>query len=184
MRKAGLPFVSLVPDSGYPECDLVLTTCAEAKYYGSRAMWVEELDDNPFVLKGQILSRLMNAKETLLIGVDPGTRIGMAVYYGEVNLEFATFDSVESLCTGVVSFVKKVPTKRMIVRIGNGNPALAMKLTSALTDEALCATVEIVDEAGTSARSVRMKGVQGDQRAAAKIAFRKGVAFSSVSTRD
>lgn len=183
MRRAGLPFVSLVPSASYAACDLVLTTGAEAEYYGSHAMPAEDLDENPFVFKGQVLSRLTGAEETLLIGVDPGTRIGMAVYYGETSLQFATFDSVDRIRAGVASFVKKVPAKKTMVRIGNGNPAQAMVLALFLTDEMPHATVEIVDEAGTSARGVKMKGIQGDQRAASKIAFRKGVAFVHSSPR-
>jgi hypothetical protein len=162
---------------------LILTTCAEAGDYGSRAVSVEELDDNPFVFKGQILSRLTNAKEILLMGVDPGTRIGMAVYYGDASLEFATFDSIDGLRVRVNSYIRKVPAKKMVVKIGNGNPALAMALALSLTNEVPRVTVEVVDEAGTSTRSVGMKGVQGDQRAAARIAFRKGVAFACPSSR-
>lgn len=183
MREARLPFVSLVPGSSYLPCDLVLTTGAEAGDYGFRAMAAEDLDDDPFVLKGQILSRLSDAKATLLIGVDPGTRTGMAVYYGEANLEFATFGSLEGLRGNIVSFAKKVPAKRTVIRIGNGNPAKALVLALSLTDEVPGAAVEVVDEAGTSTRNTRMKGIQGDQRAAAKIAFRKGVAFARPSPR-
>jgi hypothetical protein len=162
---------------------LVLTTCAEAGDYGSRAVFVEELDDNPFVFKGQILSRLTNAKETLLMGVDPGTRIGMAVYYGNANLEYVTFDSVNGLRAGVTSFIRKVPAKKKVVRIGNGNRALAMAIALSLMNEVSYAIVEVVDEAGTSARSVGMKGVQGDQRAAARIAFRRGVVLTRPNPR-
>jgi hypothetical protein len=144
---------------------------------------VEELDDNPFVFKGQILSRLTNAREILLMGVDPGSRIGMAVYYGDANLEFATFDSIDGLRASVTSFIRKVPAKKTVVRIGNGNPVLAVALALSMLNEGPHVNVEVVDEAGTSARSVRMKGVQGDQRAAARIAFRKGVVFTRPNPR-
>jgi hypothetical protein len=40
----------------------------------------------------------------------------------------------------------------------------------------------VVDEAGTSTRGMRMRGIQGDQMAAARIAFRRGVAFK-ISSR-
>jgi hypothetical protein len=177
LRKAELPFASLVPSSRHPECDLVLTTGAEAGPFGSRAFLVEELDDDPHVVKGQILSRLDRGEENIVIGVDPGARIGMAVYYGSDILGFDTFDAVASLCAGVAAFVRKVPAKKSLVRIGNGSPALATKLALSLMDAMPNVSVELVDEAGTSVRGARMKGVQGDQRAAARIAFRKGVAF-------
>lgn len=181
LKEAGLPFVSLVPGSPLPECDLVLTTKAEASPYDPRALSVEELDKDAYIFKGQILSRLDGRRETMLVGIDPGTRIGLAAYYGEANLEFGTFGSVESLCARVVLFVRRIPARKALIRIGNGNPALAMKLATSFAVEAPDATVEVVDEAGTSARGVRMRGVQGDQRAAARIAFRKGTVFSKSS---
>ncbi len=178
LRKAGLPFASLVPGAEHPECDLVLTTSAEAGPFGERVLAAEELDENPSVFKGQILSRLTGGKETVLIGIDPGARNGMAVYYGDVNLAFGTYGSTDSLCSRVGVFVKRVPSKGSMIRIGNGNPTLAAKLVAALVNEVPEAVIELVDESGTSTRNVRLKGVQGDQSAAARIAFRKGVVFS------
>jgi len=178
LRKADLPFISLVSGTRHPECDLTLTTRAESDTIGHSALPAELLDDDPFVFKGQILSHLDDGRETLLIGVDPGRRIGMAVYYGETSLEFNSFDSMEILCSRVASFVRKVPAKKSLVRIGNGNSALAMGLALSVTRRVPGAMIEIVDEAGTSVRGLRIKGVQGDQRAAARIAIRKGVAFN------
>jgi len=111
----------------------------------------------------------------MLVGVDPGTRIGMAAYYGETKLEFSTFGSAEALFAHVAAFVRRVPARRYLIRIGNGNPSLSMRLATSLADAVPEAAVELVDEAGTSARGVRMKRVQGDQMAAARIAFRKGL---------
>jgi hypothetical protein len=179
LRKAGLPFTSVVPGTRHPPCDLVLTTRAEAGSLGPGALPVELLDDDPFVFKGQVLSRLDGGRETLLIGVDPGRRIGMAAYYGSTNLEFNTFGSAQSLCARVAALAGGVPSKRSLVRIGNGNSALAVGLALSVAERVPNASIEVVDEAGTSARGVKMKGVQGDQRAAARIAFRKGVPFSA-----
>jgi hypothetical protein len=175
LRKADIPFVSVVPGSGDSQCDLVLTTRGEADPFGSRAMVVEELDESPSVFRGQILSRMDGGKGTVLVGVDPGSRIGMAAYYADAELGFATFGSIQNLCEGVTTLVRKVPANESLVRIGNGNPPLAMKLGFLLMEELPNATIELVNEAGTSSRETRMKGIQGDQMAAAKIAFRKGL---------
>jgi hypothetical protein len=177
LKIAGIKFVSLVPGEDQSRCDLTLTTDAEATRYVGKVMTLEELDSDPFVMKGQILSCLTDGKETLLLGIDPGSRIGMAVFYGDMSLEFVTFDSIQSLDSCVSAFVKRVPSCKSVVRIGNGNPTLALALASQLTEKVHLSVVEIVDESGTSARTVKMKGIQGDQRAAAKIAFRKGAPF-------
>ena len=177
LRRAGLPFASLVPGGRRPDCDVVLTTGAEAGSFGPAAVPAELLDEDPFVFKGQILSRMDGGRETLLMGVDPGTRIGMATYYGDDSLEFCTLDSAEDLCAKAAGFAK-VRARRFIVKIGNGSPAMAAALARSVSGMVPGAAVEIVDEAGTSVRGVKMRGVQGDQLAAARIAFRKGVPFS------
>jgi len=178
LREAGLPFTSLVTGTRCSESDLVLTTRAEVGTIGPGALPAEQLDDDPFIFKGQVLSRMVGGRETLLIGVDPGRRIGMAAFYGGVNLEFSTFGSAEVLCSRVAAYANKVPAKGWLVRIGNGNSALAMGLALSVVNRVPNAAVEIVDEAGTSVKGLRMKGVQGDQRAAARIALRKGIAFN------
>ncbi|MDA4124862.1 MAG: hypothetical protein OK438_05380 [Thaumarchaeota archaeon] len=183
LRKAGLPFVSILAESDFKDCAVVLTTSAEAGRFGGKVAVLEELDDDPGVFKGQILSRLVGASDTLLIGVDPGSRTGMAAYYGEATLAFHTFAASPALCSMVGAFVGKVPARKSVVRIGNGNPAHAARLAESIRREAPAATIELVDESGTTSRSARMRGVQGDQRAAARIAFRKGEVVSPGNPR-
>lgn len=179
LRKAGLPFVSLVPGSASAQCDLILTTTAEAGSFDPRqTVTVEGLDENPSIFRGQIFSHLDGGKETILVGVDPGTRIGMAAYYGNAELGFDTFDSAEGLCATVAAFVKRVPARRSLVRIGNGDLPMATRLASVLAREIPETAVELVDESGTSSRGVKIQGIQGDQRAAARIALRKGAIFT------
>lgn len=161
----------------------MLTTASEAGQYGELALPLENLDGDPGVFKGQIVSRLAGSGGDVLIGVDPGTRIGMAVFYGETGLAFSTFESIGALTSIVGKFVRVVPAKKFVVRVGNGSPAMATSIVSALKREVLNATFEVVDESGTSVRNVRVKGIKGDQGAAAKIAFRKGEVVSQPSPR-
>jgi hypothetical protein len=60
---------------------------------------------------------------------------------------------------------------------------MASRLVDGLRREVPEATIEVVDESGTSTRSSKMKGVQRDQVAAAKIAFRKGEVVITGRTR-
>jgi len=60
---------------------------------------------------------------------------------------------------------------------------MASRLIDGLRREVPAATIEVVDESGTSVGSSKMRGVQRDQVAAAKIAFRKGEVISSGTTR-
>jgi hypothetical protein len=184
LRRAELPFESMVPGSDYRECALILTTSEEASALGPRAVALEDLDENPGVFKGQIVARLGGMDDAVFVGVDPGKRMGLAVFYGEAKLAFNTFNSVAALCARVGAFAAGLPVSRFVVRIGNGNRVMAAKLAEALRPAVPHATIEIVDEAGTSIRTAKMKGIQVDQVAAARIAFRRGEVVSSVRPRN
>ena len=183
LRRAGLPFSSVLPDSDFKDCGLVLTTEEEAYRFGPKALVLERLDENPGIFKGQVVSRLMGEGDVLLVGIDPGKRTGLAVFYGQTELAFSTFDSSGAVCSRVAAFARGIPSGRLLVRVGNGNRSMATRLVEGLRREVPTATIEVVDESGTSIRSPRMKGVQQDQVAAAKIAFRKGEVVSQGTTR-
>jgi len=183
MMKIGLPFTSAIPGADRGDCTLIITSAGEVGQFGGRALAFEDLDENPGVFKGQVLSKVHRNNDVVLVGVDPGTRIGLAVFYGETSLEYSTFSSVAGLTRRVGAFVRGVPTKRFVIRVGNGSPSVAIRVVESLKLEAKDATIEMVDESGTSVRRVRMKGIQGDEGAAAKIAFRKGVVVHSGSSR-
>ena len=174
LRNAGLPFLSMLPADTSGECELVLTTRSEAGLFHGITMVLEDLDDEPGVVRSQILSRLAGGNGALTIGIDPGLRIGMAAFYGETRIASRTFNSRSRLCSGVVRLVKKTEAGRSVVRIGNGDPAQASWIAARLAHRLPRTVIEIVDESGTSLRSPRAKGIQRDQSAAAKIAFRKG----------
>lgn len=174
LRRSELPFSSGLPDSDMGDCDLVLTTASESERFGERAIALENLDENPGVFKGQVVSRLGREEDLIRVGVDPGKRTGLAVFYGRTRLAFGTFDSSTAVCSRARAFARGMPGSRMLVRIGNGNKRLAARLVEGFEKAIPTATVELVDESGTSVRTSEMKGVRRDEASAAKIAFRKG----------
>jgi len=183
LRRAELPFSSALPGSDCRDCELVLTTADEAEQFGGVALALEDIDDNPGIFKGQIMSRLNGEGDTILVGVDPGKRTGLAVFYGHTKLAFNTFDSAAAVCSRVGSFARALPASRVLVRVGNGNRSMVTRFVDGFRREVPSATIEVVDESGTSTASAKMKGVQRDQVAAAKIAFRKGEAVSHGTPR-
>jgi len=120
LRRAGLPFSSALPDSDFEECDLILTTSEEAGRFGSRAMALEELDENPGIFKGQVVSRLSRDENVVLVGVDPGKRTGLAVFYGQTKLAFNTFDSSTAVCSRVGAFAKGFRPAACLSGLGMG----------------------------------------------------------------
>ena len=183
LRRAELPFSSVLPGTDLRGCTLVLTSADEAGDFGGRALALEDLDENPGIFKGQVMYRLSGAKDVVLVGVDPGKRTGLAIFYGQTRLAFSTFESVGAVCSRVGAFARGVPSCRTLVRLGNGNKPMVARLVEGLRKEVPGATVEVVDESGTSTGSPGMKGLQRDQVSAAKIAFRKGEVVSHGTTR-
>ena len=183
LRRAGLPFSSALPDSNFDDCDLVLTTVDEIKRFGAKALPLEDLDQEPGIFKGQVVSRLSGMADVMLVGVDPGKRTGLAIFYGQTELAFNTYDSAADVCSRVGAFARGVPSKWLLVRVGNGNRSMASKLVESIRKEVPNAVIEVVNESGTSAGGSKMKGVQRDQVAAAKIAFRKGEVVSHGTPR-
>jgi len=184
LRRAGLSFSSVLPDSDFRNCDLVLTTRDEVGSFGGGALALEDLDENPGVFKGQVVSKLTGECDVILVGVDPGKRTGLAVFYGQTKLAFNTFDSAGAVCARVGVFARRVPSSRLLVRVGDGNRLMTARLVDGLRREVPSATIEVVDESGTSTGSSKMRGVQRDQVAAAKIAFRKGEVVSAGTTKN
>jgi hypothetical protein len=182
LRRARISFRSLVPGDADLGCDAILTTRREARMFknGVIVMTVEDLDENPLVMKAQVIARVDGEGHELVIGVDPGSRIGLAAFYGGAGLGFQTFNSGASLYKSIAELVRRLPESHSIVRIGNGSPELAGRFASDIGRTLPGVTIEIVNEEGTSTRDVRSRGLPQHQSAAARIAFRKGVPYGGV----
>ena len=76
----------------------VITTKKERELFVGTSILIEELDENPLVMEGQILSRILTENNrTLLIGIDPGSRTGVGVFYGDSKIGSFTVESVDGL---------------------------------------------------------------------------------------
>jgi hypothetical protein len=182
LKRTHLRFSSLSPGQAIDSAkDLVITSRTEVSAFGgSVVVTIEDLNKDPLIMEGQLLSRLLDeSRRNLLIGIDPGSRIGVAMFYGGRELGALTSNSVERSVESLVTLVKEVPHSSLSVKIGGGEPKSSLRLASLLRERLPpSASVEIVDESGTSAGKSGAIGVTRDQRAAARIAFRKGIQFS------
>ncbi len=179
LRRARMSFRSVIPgEAGVEDCDVVLTTRQEVeRFKDGDAISIEDLDENPLVMKAQVLAKVGGEGRDLVIGIDPGSRIGLAIFYAGAGLGSHTFNSRASLYKTIFGLVRRVPNSRCIVKIGNGSRELASKLAWDIGRTLTGVTIEIVNEEGTSARNVRFRSLPKDQSAAARIAFRKGAPY-------
>ncbi len=181
LKKTHLGFVSVTPGQAVdPARDLVITSRVEASAFGENVVAIEDLSQDPMTMEGQVLSRLLDeSRRDILIGIDPGSTIGVAMFYGGRELGAIASNSVERSVNSLVSLVEGVSHSSVSVKIGGGEPKTSLRLAQLLRERLPpSASVEIVDESGTSGGKRGAVGATKDQRAASKIAFRKGVQFS------
>jgi len=181
LKKTHLKFSSISPGQPFDSLlDLALTSRKEAAALGGDAVAIEDLNEDPLIMEGQLLSRLLEeSRRNLLIGIDPGSRIGLVVFYGGRELGALTTVSADKLVELVASVARDVPHSSLAVKIGAGEPKSSSRLARLLRERLPESTsIEIVDESGTSSGKRGAIGATRDQRAAARIAFRKGSQFN------
>ncbi|MDX1595678.1 MAG: hypothetical protein R3327_01930, partial [Nitrosopumilaceae archaeon] len=114
--------------------------------------------------------------DELVLGVDPGQRIGLSVSYSGREIENSLHSSIEKLVTHIVTILGKLGAKRKVVKIGNGNMEIAKKICDMLNLR-FCSSFELefVDEKSTSPRmkNYNQRGKR-DMLAARFISQREG----------
>jgi len=90
-------------------------------------------------------------EEDLILGVDPGQRTGLSVFYYGTEIGKSFHSSVEELVFHIIQILGGLRAKRKIVKIGNGNMKIAKQIVTVLNLN-FCSSFELefVDEQNTS----------------------------------
>jgi hypothetical protein len=158
---------------------LIFTTENESPKSASQTILNEEiLKEDPTVIQGIIIEKLdcgLN-KQELVIGIDPGQRIGLVVLYMGKEIERSLYTSPDELASHVAKILGGLRAERKIVKIGNGNMQVAKQITS-LLNLRFCShfELELVDERKTT-RKIKNYNKRGerDMMSAKYIAERHG----------
>ena len=134
--------------------DLVVTTEKEApKQISIPILFDEIISKEPIVVKGIITKMLKSSTNSskLILGNDPGERIGVSVTYLENEIARTFFVSMDRLIPYLISILAELPAARKIVKIGNGDMKTANKILQMLNLK-FCSKFEIefVDESNTT----------------------------------
>ncbi len=184
LKSLDLNFLSLSPEEA-ALCDakIIITTLNESKIVKRNDVFLDtELEQSPLSVKAKILQNLMGSyyccsNDQLIVGIDPGQRIGISILYYNFELDKIMVMSVQSAIEKISVILSAIESQKKIVRIGDGRLNLSYQIASVLKkyfkDEV---TVEIVDEHGTSIRQgaeINRRGIR-DISSARKIAFKNG----------
>ncbi len=90
-------------------------------------------------------------EEDLILGIDPGQRIGLSIFYYGKEIESSFYSSVEKLVFHIIQVLGGLRAKQKIVKIGNGNMKIAKQIVTVLNLN-FCSSFELefVDEQKTS----------------------------------
>lgn len=179
LKALNLPFDSILPEdimdySG----SLVLTTREESPKECPKPLLHEDIFEHPpTVIKGRMMQKLSsNFEEDLVLGVDPGQRIGLSVCYLGKEIEGSFYSSVEDLVLHAVRVLRGLRARRKIVKIGDGNMQIAKEIASMLSLRSRSPfELEFVDEKRTSPKIKNFnQGGKRDMLSARFISQRDG----------
>ena len=158
LKSLKLCYDSLIPEQIHDyHGDIVLTTLSEVpESIKIPVLYEDILELEPTVIEGLIMQKLdsVHYSDELLIGIDPGKRIGLSIYYYGREVEHSLHISVEDLVSHLVRILAGLRAKKKIIKIGNGNMKMARKITN-LLNLRYCSDFEIefVDEQKTSVKT-------------------------------
>jgi hypothetical protein len=182
LRELNIPFLSLVP--GEPvsaEVKVAITTEAEKNFVKTEKTLIftgeNELDN----LVNEITRTLQGkeAYEKIVVGIDPGEAIGLAVIADGKVIEEGNCFSTQEVINSIIKTIRNVnfTVTSVSVKIGNGVPVykeLAEALDAALPPAVM---LEVVSEAGTNLplknnkRSRRIRHISSAKRIAGRTGY-------------
>lgn len=132
---------------------------------------------HPTVLRGMILRRLDPRLEEarLVLGIDPGHRLGLSVYYLGREIESSFYSSADLLIAHAAAMLSDIEAERRAVKIGNGDMALARGIGEQLRLKSGRAfDLEFVDERGTSLKTRNFNQRGRRDRMSARYIIQRG----------
>lgn len=186
LREKNVPFLSLTPNEPIPvEVQVVITTEKEKPLINHEKVLVYKDGTDPEAIISNALQTIQGKESfrKLVIGVDPGEVLGLAVLADgkviETQICFSVGETIKKI-KNIVSNLENTPITSVSVKIGDGVPAYKEELLIAL-DNALPQSImlESVSEAGTSRNLDETKHRRGlrDIVSATRIAGRNGHTF-------
>lgn len=158
---------------------LILTTLYESSRIPTNLVLLDdEFNFHPTLIRAKIVEKLQSGlnDNSLIIGIDPGSRIGLSVFYYEKEIESSFYTSIDDLVFHIVKILVGINAQRKVVKVGNGSMRIAQHIVNSLNLR-FCShfEIEFVDERKTSLkiRNYNKRG-ERDKISARYITQREG----------
>lgn len=154
LKNLNLKYDSILPTEILDyEGHLVLTTFKEVPSNCKIPLLHEDLFEKHItVISGKIIQKLrLGLDDELIIGIDPGKRIGLSVSYYGKEIEKSFHGSIEKTVLHIITIMGELRARRKVIKIGNGDMEIAKKIGTMLNLK-FCSSFELeyVDESKTS----------------------------------
>jgi len=154
------------------EYDLVISDSKPVKSPAYKVITVEkELNPKELLNKLEIFLRLPREGKKLIIGIDPGKRIGVAVLCLNDLISWRIFSKGEEVASWLSWVINTLGIKDIKIKVGGG--ARFREVIETLTKEGL-REIKVVDESNTTKELPELKVKELDEEilSAIKIALR------------
>ncbi len=155
LRRLKLNYDSVLPEEiTSSDRRLILTTVSESiRMPANLVLLDDEFNYHPTVIRAKIVEKLQSGinDNSLVIGIDPGNRIGLSIFYYGKEIESSVYTTTDDLISHVVQILVGINAQRKIVKVGNGNMKIALHIVNSLNLR-FCShfELEFVDEHKTS----------------------------------
>ena len=181
LKSMNIGFSSLSPEeASRTNAKIIITTKNEAALFRREDLIFDfQLDTFPPLFKAMILKNLSGNffEDVLVVGVDPGNRIGIYVLYLHAELYSTVQSSLKDAVKFIVNLLSYIKSNKKILKIGNGDWTKCNHIAQEIRNLNRSVRIEIVNEFGTSRNILPNCRGNRDVGSARSIALRSGRIF-------
>ena len=181
LKSMNIGFSSLSPEeASRTNAKIIITTRNEASLIRREDLIFDfQLDTSPALFKAMLLKNLRGnyIEDILVVGVDPGNRIGIYVLYLHTELYSTVRSSLREAVKFIMNILSCINSSKKILKIGNGDSIKCNHIAQEIKNQNGSVRIEIVNEFGTSRNILPNCRRNRDVGSAKSIAFRSGRIF-------
>ena len=178
LKSMNISFSSFSPEeASKTNAKIIITTKNEASLFTRQDLIYDfQLDTFPPLFKAMILKNLNGNyfEDILVVGVDPGNRIGIYVLYLHTELYSTVQSSLKDAIKFITNILSCIKSSKKVLKIGNGDSIKCNHIAQEVKNLNRTVRIEIVNEFGTSRNIVPNCRRNRDVGSAKSIAMRAG----------